>query len=106
MQQPLVTDAIRLLKKLIATPSFSREEDQTARIIEDCFREWDIPAKRLKNNIWATNYHFNPELPTILLNSHHDTVKPNPSWTLPPFEPVAAWYHSLPYSGIFTRTRI
>lgn len=88
MQNNLVTDAITLLKKLIATPSFSREEHQTAAIIESFFKEKDIPTQRLKNNIWATNKYFNPDLPTILLNSHHDTVKPNPSWTLPPFEPV------------------
>jgi acetylornithine deacetylase len=88
MQNQLVTDAILLLKSLIATPSFSKEEQQTAASIESFFSKKDIPTQRLKNNIWATNFYFNPELPTILLNSHHDTVKPNPSWTLPPFEPI------------------
>lgn len=84
----LAIQAIGLLKKLIATPSFSREETQTADLIEAFFREKDIPTQRLKNNIWAFNQHFNPALPTVLLNSHHDTVKPNASWTLDPFEPV------------------
>lgn len=88
MQKTLVTDAILLLKTLIAIPSFSKEEHQTASCIEKFFSQRDIPTQRLKNNIWATNQYFNPDLPTVLLNSHHDTVKPNPSWTLPPFEPI------------------
>lgn len=87
-QTALSADALALLKRLIATPSFSREEDQTASLIEDFFRERQIPFDRLKNNIWASNRHFNPSKPTILLNSHHDTVKPNKSWTLDPFEPL------------------
>jgi acetylornithine deacetylase len=88
MHRLLSENAIDLLKKLIATQSFSREEEGTAVIIEDFFKQQDIPTKRLKNNIWAFNKHFDPALPTILLNSHHDTVKPNKSWTLPPFEPT------------------
>lgn len=88
MKNTLFPDALDLLKKLIATPSFSREEEGTAAHIEDFFRTKEIPFQRLKNNIWAFNKHFNPQLPTVLLNSHHDTVKPNPSWTLSPFEPL------------------
>lgn len=83
----LTTDALALLKRLVATPSFSREEAQTATLIEDFFRQKQIPFGRLKNNVWAQNRHFDPAKPTILLNSHHDTVKPNPSWTLDPFAP-------------------
>jgi acetylornithine deacetylase len=82
------TDALHLLKQLISTPSFSREEDKTAIILEEFLKNRNIPYQRLKNNIWAHNRHFNPALPTILLNSHHDTVKPNASWTLSPFEPI------------------
>ena len=77
-----------LLKRLIATPSFSREEDKTAEVIETFFRGKQIPFERLKNNIWAKNRAFDPAKPTLLLNSHHDTVKPNKSWTLDPFEPL------------------
>lgn len=88
MTNPLVTDALELLKKLIATPSFSKEEKHTADIIEAFFQINHIPTQRVKNNIWAVNKHFNPTLPTVLLNSHHDTVKPNSSWTLDPFEPA------------------
>jgi acetylornithine deacetylase len=87
-QTTLTAEALYLLKRLITTPSFSREEDQTAAIIEGFFDQHQIPYKRLKNNLWAQNRHFDPAKPTILLNSHHDTVKPNRSWTLNPFEPV------------------
>ncbi|MVM41000.1 M20/M25/M40 family metallo-hydrolase [Spirosoma sp. HMF3257] len=84
----LSADAFALLKHLIAIPSFSRQEDQTATQIESFFQGKQIPFKRLKNNVWAQNRHFDPDKPTLLLNSHHDTVKPNPSWTLDPFEPL------------------
>jgi acetylornithine deacetylase len=87
-QTTLAADALALLKRLIATPSFSREEDKTAEVIEAFFREKQIPFERLKNNIWAKNRAFDPAKPTMLLNSHHDTVKPNKSWTLDPFEPL------------------
>ncbi|MES2732903.1 MAG: M20 family metallo-hydrolase [Bacteroidota bacterium] len=80
--------AIDLLKKLIATSSMSKEENLTGDILEQFFQQQNIPTHRLKNNIWAYNQHFDPAKPTILLNSHHDTVKPNASWTLNPFEPL------------------
>jgi acetylornithine deacetylase len=82
--------AIDLLRKLIATPSFSREEEGTALLIEEFLKEKGIPFQRKKNNLWAYNQHFDASKPTVLLNSHHDTVKPNKSWTLDPFEPVEA----------------
>ncbi len=86
--QPLADGAIALLKNLIAIPSFSRQEDKTADCIEAFFRDRDIPCQRLKHNVWAYNRFFDPAKPTVLLNSHHDTVKPNPSWTLDPFGPL------------------
>lgn len=84
----LYDDAVELLKKLIATPSFSKEEDNTASIIEQFFNARNIPASRQLNNVWVRNKHFDPAKPTILLNSHHDTVKPNPQYTKDPFSPV------------------
>lgn len=84
----LVTKAVDLLKQLIAVQSFSREEQGTAAILAAFFEANGIPFHPKKNNLWAFNRHFDPSKPTILLNSHHDTVKPNPSWTLDPFEPL------------------
>ncbi len=88
LQQQITEDAIVLLKQLIATQSFSREENLTGDILEEFFRERNVPFRRKINNLWARNKHFNAELPTVLLNSHHDTVKPNASWTLNPYEPL------------------
>lgn len=80
--------ALDLLKQLIATPSFSREEGHTANLIDAFLTGRGVPTRRKKNNVWTQNCHFDPAKPTILLNSHHDTVKPNPSWTLDPFTPL------------------
>ncbi|HEY4335928.1 MAG TPA: M20 family metallo-hydrolase [Puia sp.] len=84
----LQTGAIGLLRQLIATPSFSKEEDQTATIIEKMLAEKGIPVHRLQNNIWAKNKYFDAGKPTLLLNSHHDTVRPNKDYTLDPFSPL------------------
>jgi acetylornithine deacetylase len=81
-------DAIGLLKQLIAIPSFSKDEAATATCIQDFLIEHGVVTNRYLNNVWATNQYFDITKPTILLNSHHDTVKPNKGYTLPPFEPI------------------
>lgn len=81
-------DAVELLKRLISTPSISKQEDQTAQIIFDFLESHNIEASRSKNNVWAKNRHYDPSKPTILLNSHHDTVKPNSAYTRDPFSPT------------------
>lgn len=72
---------------LIKMPSFSKEEDKTATILENFFAKENISCHRKGNNVWAFNRYFDPSKPTILLNSHHDTVKPNPQYTRDPFLP-------------------
>src|SRR5687768_14993465 len=84
----LQNDAIDLLKKLIATPSFSKEEDKTADSIEQFLSSKNVSTERFLNNIWARNKYFDESKPTILLNSHHDTVRPNKGYSLDPFSPV------------------
>ncbi|SEW33887.1 M20 family metallo-hydrolase [Chitinophaga arvensicola] len=79
--------AVALLKQMIATPSLSREEDGTAQLISEFLTAMDIPHERHLNNIWALNKHYDPSKRNILLNSHHDTVKPNPQYTRDPFSP-------------------
>ncbi len=86
--EKLTETAISLLKNLIETPSFSGEEDHTAKIIEGWFVQHNIPFKVSKNNIWATNKHFDERKPTLLLNSHHDTVYPNSAYTNDPFKAI------------------
>jgi len=84
----LSQNAIVLLKKLIATPSFSKEEENTADIIDRFLESKGVRTKTHLNNIWAQNKYFDPAKKTILLNSHHDTVKPNKGYTLDPFSPI------------------
>jgi len=84
----LFTDAVGLLKKLINTPSFSKEEDNTAEIIDNFLDSKGITTYSYLNNIWAKNKYFDETKPTIILNSHHDTVKPNKAYTLDPFTPI------------------
>ena len=86
--QLLQKDAIDLLKKLISTPSFSKEEENTADIIISFFENRKIKTNRVKNNIWVSNLYFDEGKKTILLNSHHDTVKPNKGYTIDPFAPI------------------
>ena len=77
--------ALGLLSQLIETPSLSGKEEKTAVLIQRFFEEVDIAYQRKHNNIWALNRHFDSSKPTILLNSHHDTVKPNAGYTRDPF---------------------
>lgn len=80
-------EAISLLKQLIATQSFSKEEQQTADIIADHLEGKGCEVQRLMNNVWVRSHNFDPRKPTILLNSHHDTVKPASTYTRDPFSP-------------------
>lgn len=83
----LTSDSIALLQELIQIPSFSREEEGTAELIGSFLSARQVQVHRQGHNIWAYNRAFNPEKPTILLNSHHDTVKVNPAYTRDPFSP-------------------
>ena len=79
--------AIQLLKELISLQSFSSEEDKTAAAIANWFASFDIPFQRKINNVFAVNKHFDAGKPTLLLNSHHDTVQPNSAYTKDPYHP-------------------
>jgi acetylornithine deacetylase len=84
----LFDDAVVLLQQLIATPSFSHEEHATAQLLLHFMSRHGMQAQQSGNNIWARNRHFDATKPTLLLNSHHDTVKPNKGYTREPFMPV------------------
>ncbi|MBS1511263.1 MAG: M20 family metallo-hydrolase [Bacteroidetes bacterium] len=84
----LYGEAVALLKELIATPSFSKEENDTAEILMAFFTKHNIEFARVGNNIYAKNRHYDVNKPSVLLNSHHDTVKPNKGYTMDPFTPV------------------
>lgn len=81
-------EAVALLMRLIAVPSFSNEEEGVAYIWEEWLRSHGVEnVKRFHNNIFALSSYFSPDKPTLLLNSHMDTVKPAPSYTNDPFDP-------------------
>ena len=85
MREHLHPIALELLQQLISVQSFSREEDKTATLLMGFFKFHGMEAHRKGNNVWAINKHYDPSKPTILFNSHHDTVKPNPGYTRNPF---------------------
>lgn len=83
----LTDRALELLKQLIAIPSFSGEEDRTATAIAAYLGSYGVEVHRQHNNVYAFNRHFDPAKPNLLLNSHHDTVRPNGAYTRDPFLP-------------------
>ncbi|UJH66266.1 M20/M25/M40 family metallo-hydrolase [Allomuricauda sp. SCSIO 65647] len=83
----LAQKALELLKELISTPSFSEEEDETATAIDTWLKKFGVDTKRQYNNIYAFNKYYDESKPNLLLNSHHDTVKPNSAYTKDPFNP-------------------
>ena len=86
-QEQYVSDAVELLKKLIATPSVSRNEKDAADIMEQTIRSYGFEPQREANNLWIIDPHYDESRPTLLLNAHIDTVKPVTSWSREPFSP-------------------
>lgn len=86
--EQLYLDSFLLLEELIRTPSFSKDESKTADLIRARFNAAGIPCGQLGNNIWCRNKFFDESKPTLLLNSHHDTVQPSGKWTKSPFAPI------------------
>ena len=86
-QEQYVNDAVELLKKLIATPSVSRNEKDATDIMEQTIRSYGFEPQREANNLWIIDPHYDESRPTLLLNAHIDTVKPVASWSRDPFSP-------------------
>lgn len=78
---------LKRLRDLIAIPSFSKEEDRTATYIHDELSQRGINVRRQGNNVLAQNTSWDDDLPVLVLNSHHDTVKPASTYTRDPFDP-------------------
>ena len=81
----LFSEAVSLLQHLIKTPSFSGAEAEAANIVNHYLASYSIKTSRKGNNIWCYNKYFNEANPTVLLNSHLDTVQPNEGYTINPF---------------------
>ena len=86
MIEKLIKESLELLRNLIRTQSFSKEEDKTANLIAEFLEERGVRIHRKMNNVWTYNQHFDPAKPTVLLNSHHDTVKPNSGYSRDPYD--------------------
>jgi acetylornithine deacetylase len=84
----LFYEAIDTLKGMIGRPSFSREEGDVADYLEQLWRVGGHTVYRKGNNLCLIPPGFDWDKPTILLNSHIDTVKPVDGWTRDPFTPV------------------
>ena len=80
--------AVGLLQDLIRTPSLSREEADTAQLLANYLEKAGKETHLKLNNVWVRSHDFRDGWPTVLLNSHHDTVKPTASWTLDPHQPA------------------
>lgn len=83
----ITADAISLLMELIGIPSLSKQEENTASSLEFFLKSKDVEVHRLLNNVWACNYYYDALKPTVLLNSHHDTVPANAAYTKDPHLP-------------------
>lgn len=81
------SEAVELLRHLIATPSISRDEKRAADVMEAFMQDRGMDCRREANNVWAVAPDYDEDRPTLLLNAHIDTVKPVETWTRNPFEP-------------------
>ena len=80
--------ALDLLKQLIATKSYSGQEQETALLLEKNLQSHGFEVERIQNNVLAHGKHWVDGAPVLLLNSHHDTVRTTSNWDTDPFEPV------------------
>ena len=81
-------ETIELLKKMISIPSFSGNEERVADLMVATWVEHGYSAERSGNNVWVKSRNFDPVKPTILLDAHLDTVRPNGNWEKDPFTAV------------------
>lgn len=88
MDEHILSEAVNLLKQLISTPSISREEKEAADILQSFIESAGFQSHRHGNNVWCFSPHWDEQRPTLLLNSHIDTVKPVSAWQRPPFTPI------------------
>ncbi len=84
----MTDDAASLLRTLIAIPSPSREETAAADALQRHIELQGVSTGRHGNNVWSLAPAFREGKPTLLLNSHIDTVKPVAGWRRHPYTPT------------------
>lgn len=82
-----LNESIKLLQQIVSIPSYSKQEHEVSDILYKYICQYNLPVKRIGNNILIIDEERYKNTPTILLNSHIDTVKPVQSWTRDPFKP-------------------
>lgn len=85
MNPVFIEDSISLLRAMIAIPSVSREEKAVADLVEYSLQSWGYQPFREGNNIWIRSLNWDSDLPTVLLNSHVDTVRAAAGWSYDPY---------------------
>ena len=88
MTEEYTNRAVSLLRRLISTPSVSRDEGAAADIMYNEMETMGLHPQRESNNVWAVSPDYTPNRSTLLLNAHIDTVRPVASWTRDPFSPT------------------
>ena len=83
-----MNDAVELLRRLIATPSVSRDEAKAADVMAEHLAMWGLGYGREGNNLWVGCPDWDNSRPTVMLNAHIDTVKPVATWTRNPYDPA------------------
>ena len=85
MNLDYVEDSISLLRAMIRIPSLSKEELEVADLIQQSLISWGYLPYREGNNTWVCSSNWNENFPTVLLNSHVDTVRPAKAWSVDTF---------------------
>jgi acetylornithine deacetylase len=80
--------ALALLQQLIAIPSHSGEEEHSADALARSFADLGCEVGRVGNNVWAELPAATADAPTVMLLSHHDTVRPGVTWKRDPYTPT------------------
>ena len=82
----LTSEAIELLKEMIAIPSPSFHEDDVCSHISSWLTSKGIEHERIGNNIIAEHI-VDPNRPTLMLCAHIDTVDPCEGYSFDPYKP-------------------
>lgn len=81
-------EQLELLKRLISTPRVTRSEQEASAILKADMERHGYEPESIGLNLMCKPHHYDAAKPTLLLNSHIDTVKPVAGWTKDPFTPV------------------
>jgi len=87
---PVIEPCINLLADMVRTPSLSGEEGAVVDLIAAFLSARNVEFIVKGHNLWSYNRHFDSRKPTVLLNSHLDTVRPNAGYTRDPYQPEIA----------------